>query len=239
MSKIPFLAIVLTIACSHLLAQEDQDGNDAPPELGNDAPPELDVQGATDSKDGSEQVFGKITLGTRRREVHRLLGRPTFESIIPSLRRRVDQFPDGTEVTFVESKAISVRPSSSATRDPKGNFFVKRESTTATISPVVVRQCGIHCEDKCRIEESFWYRSPVIIPTLYNGIPFTPPMFDSSMIGAYLRGCYHCDIQSESGCDHCRCDQRSQPERSHPVDHSHHPGPSVQDVRTPLVDPER
>ncbi len=142
-----------------------------------------------DASNNSERPLNKIEIGTPRHRVRQLLGRPQFESIIPSLRRVRECYADGTEVTFVEGKAISVAPGELVRRTARGVFLVELETRTVALDDAVLPQCGEFIpdeRDKCAIENDFWFRPPIAVPTLYNGLHFTPPLANGPYVRAYL-----------------------------------------------------
>lgn len=161
---------------------------------------------------GKEEFnFGKITIGTPRHRVRELLGPPTLESLIPSLRRLREWYKDDTEVTFVEGKVISVIPGKRIHCGEDGSYFIELEKKTVAVAPTAMRKCGEFLPDekyKCAIETQFWFAPTVFIPTAYDGTRFTPPLAHGPYVRSYLMqfGTPHFFWPQKFGYDWCvRC----------------------------------
>jgi len=129
-----------------------------------------------------------ITFGTRRSEVQAMLGRPTLESVIPSLRRVREVYEDGTEVTFVNNQAVSIVPGDRAQQAADGNFVVDAESMEVRVDSVLLPYCELaldHASAKAAVEEDFWFDVNVHSPSLYGDLHFTPPLVSGPYIRAY------------------------------------------------------
>ncbi len=179
---------VMLLMLVGVVAADAQQPSLLPPPSSSRAPSASEVESPAESAaKKSDETFGTICIGTPRHRVRELLGKPTFESHIPSLRRLRECYADGTEVTFVEGKAISVIPGERAQCTADGSYVIELDATTVQVAKAALRQCGEFIPDeeyKCSLEEDYWFAPTPFIPTAYNGLRFTPP----AVTGPYIRG---------------------------------------------------
>jgi hypothetical protein len=128
-------------------------------------------------KAGARRV-SVVTLGTTKERVDSYLGAPRSGWTILCLCRSMYDYPDGTQVIFVDGRAVSASPNGLAEGSPKRGYVVEHDGRHIFFEPMVLR--GVLMDGpmgavKRQVEECFFFAPPIPIIAVPPPLPWLNP----------------------------------------------------------------